>query len=86
MPAFSASYKGSRPRCGQGLRKTSTILDLFVDVPRMGYSEIQEQRIMARTETIRARVEAKLKADAEAVLDELGLTASDAIRLLYQHC
>jgi len=39
---------------------------------------------MAKTETIRARVEAKLKADAEAVLDELGLTASDAIRLFYK--
>lgn len=43
-----------------------------------------EGRIMAKTETIRARVEAKLKADAEAVLDELGLTASDAIRLFYK--
>jgi DNA-damage-inducible protein J len=39
---------------------------------------------MAKTETIRARVDAKLKADAEAVLDELGLTASDAIRLFYK--
>ncbi|MGO8903763.1 MAG: type II toxin-antitoxin system RelB/DinJ family antitoxin [Isosphaeraceae bacterium] len=39
---------------------------------------------MAKTETIRARVEAKLKADADAVLDELGLTASDAIRLFYK--
>ena len=39
---------------------------------------------MAKTETIRARVEAKLKADAEAVLDELGLTASDAIRVFYK--
>lgn len=38
---------------------------------------------MAKTETIRARVDAKLKADAEKVLDELGLNASDAIRLFY---
>jgi DNA-damage-inducible protein J len=37
-----------------------------------------------KTETIRARVDAKLKADAEAVLDQLGLTASDAIRLFYR--
>ena len=44
----------------------------------MGYSLILEERIMAKTETIRARVEAKLKADAEAVLEELGLTASVA--------
>jgi len=50
----------------------------------MGYSVILEEGIMAKTETIRARVEAKLKADAEAVLDELGLTASDAIRLFYK--
>ena len=68
------------------MRKTSIILDLFAVVPRMGYGAIQEERIMAETETIRARVEAKLKADAEAVLDELGLTASYAIRLFYQHC
>jgi DNA-damage-inducible protein J len=39
---------------------------------------------MAKTETIRARVEGTLKAQAEAVLDELGLTASDAIRLFYK--
>jgi DNA-damage-inducible protein J len=50
----------------------------------MGYSVIREERIMAKTATIRARVESKLKADAEAVLDELGLTASDAIRLVYK--
>lgn len=43
-----------------------------------------EEGITAKTETIRARVEAKLKAEAEAVLDELGLTASDAIRLFYK--
>ena len=52
----------------------------------MGYSVILEEGITAKTETIRARVEAKLKADAEAVLDELGLTASYAIRLFYQLC
>ena len=39
---------------------------------------------MAKTDMIRARVESKLKANAEAVLDELGLTASDAIRLFYK--
>ena len=66
------------------MRKTSTILDLFAVVPRMGYSVILEEGIMEKAETIRARVEAKLKADAEAVLDKLGLTASDAIRLFYK--
>ncbi len=39
---------------------------------------------MAKTVSIKARVEADLKADAEAVLDELGRTASDAIRLFYR--
>jgi DNA-damage-inducible protein J len=39
---------------------------------------------MPKTATIRARVDAELKADAEAVLNTLGLTASDAIRLFYQ--
>ena len=39
---------------------------------------------MPKTETIRARVDAQLKADAEAVLSELGLSSSDAIRLFYR--
>ena len=39
---------------------------------------------MSKTEMIRARVDSELKADAEAVLHELGLTASDAIRLFYR--
>jgi DNA-damage-inducible protein J len=39
---------------------------------------------MAKTEAIRARVEPKLKADAERILDEIGLDASDAIRVFYK--
>ena len=39
---------------------------------------------MAKTETIRARVDAKLKAKAEGVLEKLGLSAGDAIRLFYR--
>lgn len=39
---------------------------------------------MAKTETIRARVDAKLKAQAEGVLEKLGLNASEAIRLFYR--
>jgi DNA-damage-inducible protein J len=39
---------------------------------------------MPKTETIRARVETKLKADAESVLNRLGLSASEAIRLFYK--
>ena len=39
---------------------------------------------MAKTEAIKARVEPKLKAQAERILDELGLDASDAIRVFYR--
>jgi DNA-damage-inducible protein J len=41
-------------------------------------------RIMAKTETIRTRVDSKLEARAEEVFNELGLTPSDAIRLFYR--
>ena len=36
---------------------------------------------MGKTETIRARVEPRLKRDAEAVLKKIGLTSSEAITL-----
>lgn len=39
---------------------------------------------MAKTEAIKARVEPKLKAQAERILDELGADASDAIRVFYR--
>ena len=39
---------------------------------------------MPKTEAIKARVEPKLKAQAERILDELGLDASDAIRVFYK--
>lgn len=38
-----------------------------------------------KTEFVRARIDAQLKAEAEAVLDKVGLTASEAIRLLFVH-
>lgn len=38
---------------------------------------------MAKTATIRARAKPDLKADAEAVLSELGLTPTRAITLFY---
>jgi DNA-damage-inducible protein J len=37
--------------------------------------------IMGKTETIRARVEPRLKRDAEAILKRIGLTSSEAITL-----
>ena len=39
---------------------------------------------MAKSETIRARVEVGLKAAAEGIFGELGLSSSDAIRLFYR--
>jgi len=38
----------------------------------------------AKTGVIRARVEPELKAEAEGILQQLGLTASEAIRLFYR--
>jgi DNA-damage-inducible protein J len=37
-----------------------------------------------RTGTIRARIDRALKAEAEAILDALGLNASEAIRLFFK--
>ncbi len=37
---------------------------------------------MAKTAIVRARVEPELKAEAEAILKEIGLTLSDAITVL----
>ena len=39
---------------------------------------------MAKTETIRARVEPELKHQAEELLRELGLSATEAITLFYK--
>lgn len=39
---------------------------------------------MPRTETIRARVDPAVKAEAEAVFADLGLSASQAITLFYR--
>jgi len=39
---------------------------------------------MAKSEMIRARVEPALKHDAEAVLDRLGMTPTEAITLFYK--
>jgi len=39
---------------------------------------------MAKTETVRARIEPELKAEAEIVLDTLGMSATEAITLFYK--
>lgn len=39
---------------------------------------------MHKTATVNARMEPKLKAAAESILDDVGLTAAEAVRLLYK--
>jgi DNA-damage-inducible protein J len=39
---------------------------------------------MSKTATVRARIEPGLKNEVEVILSRLGLTASDAIQLLYR--
>ncbi|MGA8352344.1 MAG: type II toxin-antitoxin system RelB/DinJ family antitoxin [Isosphaeraceae bacterium] len=39
---------------------------------------------VAQTGTIRARVSANLKVEAESILNQIGLSASDAIRMFYR--
>jgi len=39
---------------------------------------------MSKTATIRARVEPNLKSEVEDILERLGLSASEAIQLLYR--
>lgn len=41
-------------------------------------------RKRARTGMIRARIDAELKGRVETILDDLGLSASDAIRVFYK--
>jgi DNA-damage-inducible protein J len=39
---------------------------------------------MSKTETVRARIEPRLKKEAERVLEDLGLSATQAITLFYR--
>ncbi len=43
------------------------------------FLSVEKVKFMQKTTTVRARVESKLKTDAEAVLQKLGLTTSQAI-------
>jgi DNA-damage-inducible protein J len=49
----------------------------------MGYN-LAGGKAMTKTDTIRARVEPKLKAEAEGILNSLGMNPSDAIRMFYK--
>ena len=52
--------------------------------PYRGTFRLKGDDFMPKTETIRARVDAELKAHAEGVLAKLGLNASEAIRLFHK--
>ncbi len=39
---------------------------------------------MHKSAIVNARIEPKLKADAESILNDVGLTAAEAVRLLYK--
>ncbi len=50
----------------------------------MGYSLLKEVKAMAKTATIRARIEPALKEDVEKLFNKIGLTTTEAINLFYQ--
>gem|GEM_PF-146926 len=57
----------------------------FSFAPHMGYNRMRKEIIgMAKTETIRARVEPVLKEGAEGILKKLGLSSTEAITLFYR--
>jgi DNA-damage-inducible protein J len=45
---------------------------------------IELEVVMSKTSFVRARVEPELKADAEHVLSEMGITPTQAITMLYK--
>jgi DNA-damage-inducible protein J len=55
------------------------VLKVLAPWPQQGYT-----RIMNKTATVRARLNPGLKSEVESILDRLGLTASEAIHLLYR--
>jgi len=48
----------------------------------MGYIVAHTSRLMTMSTVVRARIDEKVKNDATAVLASIGLTASDAFRLM----
>ena len=68
-----------RGRAGEATSRIPSRCDCIPQV-------IQSSRryTMTKTDMIRVRIEPKLKAQAEKVLEEIGLKPSDAIRILYK--
>lgn len=56
----------------------------MTNVPRSCYICVTERSPVPKTETIRARIEPELKSQAEALFSQLGLSATQAIRLFYK--
>ena len=50
----------------------------------MGYFYCKEVRPMAKTATIRARIEPELKKDVENLFKKLGLSTTEAISIFYR--
>lgn len=50
---------------------------------QLGYKKILEVIIMAKTATIRARIEPRLKQEVDKLFKEMGLTTTEAINLFY---
>ena len=61
-----------------GHKKTLT------NVAQLGYMHTLEVIIMAKTATIRARIEPRLKQEVEKLFKEVGLTTTEAINLFYR--
>src|SRR3546814_18960847 len=65
------------PRCRASGRRTMVVI-----VAQLSYIEHGSQEVlMAATAFVRARIDETLKDEAAAVLDELGLTVSDVVRM-----
>ena len=56
---------------------------LIIDkIPTLGYNVAQGDQAMTENSVVRARIDGKTKAEAAAVLGAMGLTLSDAFRLM----
>ena len=51
-------------------------------IPYLGYNVAQIRRLLIMSTVVRARIDEKVKDDATAVLASIGLTVSDAFRLM----
>ena len=57
---------------------------LLTFVAHVGYSIYMEVKDMAKTATVRARIEPTLKEDVEKLFNKMGLSTTEAINLFYR--